>query len=607
MCFETMPGMKSIVWGVLTALLLFLAVGVRHFVPTDVGTTRLERSGKSEVLVVAMRGLAGGGSVTALEGFLRRTFPDAELLFSTYEPSPFANIDPYRLANTIEHAIHDAYTARRYKRIVLVGYSMGAMILRKALVWGHGIEEDRHHLGAQGKREWVDRVERFVSLASVNRGWTMDPKPDNMGAATYVSYLVAEKFARLTRTGKLILGMQQGSPFIADLRVQWIRLARDPAVQTGGRKLPLVVHLLGDIDDIVSRADSQDIGVAKDTRFITLKNTDHLNIVNALSESRPRTPEAADRIKKIRDALLLEEKDLPLDRTALQAEDLSVTRVIYIVHGIRDYGKWGEEIRKKIEESAPLHQSGVAVVPPKYGYFPMMPFLLYWDRQKNVRKFMDEYTENLARFPRATRFDFVGHSNGTYILASALQHYKTLRVGNVFFAGSVVPKHYPWQPLADEGRVAKVRNVVANGDWVVALFPRFFEQVAEWLGTRPVDGILDIGSAGFRGFEDASDAHGRIRDLKFVDGAHGAGIDVGNQAKLSAIVRYALHGDDARLDVFKETGSEGKLLDLLSNVSWVVWLVLAAVLVYAARLAGRYGWKGLLTYGVFVLGILYSF
>ncbi|MBI4049035.1 MAG: hypothetical protein HY371_19680 [Devosia nanyangense] len=76
---------------------------------------------------------------------------------------------------------------------------------------------------------------------------------------------------------------------------------------------------------------------------------------------------------------------------------------------------------------------------------------------------------------------------------------------------------------------------------------------------------------------------------------------------MSAIVRYALHGDDARLDVFKETGSEGKLLDLLSNVSWVVWLVLAAVLVYAARLAGRYGWKGLLTYGVFVLGILYSF
>jgi hypothetical protein len=48
----------------------------------------------------------------------------------------------------------------------------------------------------------------------------------------------------------------------------------------------------------------------------------------------------------------------------------------------------------------------------KYGYFPMLPFSLYGDRQRKVRRFMDEYTENLAAFPNAHIVDFVGHSNG---------------------------------------------------------------------------------------------------------------------------------------------------------------------------------------------------
>ena len=189
------------------------------------------------------------------------------------------------------------------------------------------------------------------------------------------------------------------------------------------------------------------------------------------------------------------EEKLPFDKLPVQDENPGISKIIYILHGIRDYGVLADALRKEIEK---VKSADTEVTPPKYGYFPMIPFILHWDRQKNVRRFMDEYTENLARFPHAKRLDFIGHSNGTYILASALQRYSTLYVNNVLFAGSVVPKHYPWRKLVDAKRVSRIFNMVATSDWVVALFPRFFEQIAEWLGETSVKGAFDIGSAGFR-------------------------------------------------------------------------------------------------------------
>jgi hypothetical protein len=275
-------------------------------------------------------------------------------------------------------------------------------------------------------------------------------------------------------TGKLLLATRRGAPFIADLRVQWIRIARQDHGSSQKAKLPTTIHLLGDIDDIVSREDSQDLAAAKDARFITLLNTDHQDIVTDLETER----ESSERLSQIMNALCLREEELELSFDKVQEEDLNIKRIIYILHGIRDYGTWAERLRSVLEKE--LEGQGlneVAVTPPKYGYFPMALFILYWDRQRNVRKFMDEYTENIARYPNAV----IGHSNGTYILASALQRYPTLKVRNVLFAGSVVPKGYRWRELVDAGRVSKVRNVVATGDWVVAIFPRFFEQIAESL------------------------------------------------------------------------------------------------------------------------------
>jgi alpha-beta hydrolase superfamily lysophospholipase len=68
------------------------------------------------------------------------------------------------------------------------------------------------------------------------------------------------------------------------------------------------------------------------------------------------------------------------------------------------------------------------------------------------------HTQEIAKNP-AVKISFVGHSNGSYILASAMQRYRSMEINNVVFAGSVVPRDYPWSRLKDTGRVAAVKII----------------------------------------------------------------------------------------------------------------------------------------------------
>jgi hypothetical protein len=599
--------MKLQAWQLLLPVGLFLVCVIRSYLlrGPKPDRTLIEQPGATR-LVVLVHGVSGARSIKPVVDLARRSFPDADLLLPTYFSSLLSNEDPLRVANAIERAINDACQSSHYNSIVLVGHSLGGVLLRKALVWAYGLEEDREKLGKQGPRDWVKKVDRFVSLASINRGWSLEPMPDNMKLWWYLTMSVANRLAWLTGTARLIRSMERGTPFVADLRVQWIRLARRPEL-TRGKPLPLTIHLLGDTDDVISREDSRDLAAAKDILFVTLPNTGHAEIASALEEDAPDL-DSQRRLSLVRQALVGSRETILVDKGKPLEEHYDVRRIVYIMHGMRDYGTWGEQLEDEIERIAPLQQSGISVVAAKYRYFPMGPFLLYWDRQKNVRKFMDDYTENLARYPMADDFDYVGHSNGTYILASALQHYQTLKVGRAYFAGSVVPKHYRWLPLIDAGRVNKVVNVVATSDWVVALFPRFFEQVAEWLGRKQLTGFLDIGSAGFRGFDDGSDAKNRVMNLKFAKGTHSTGVefDGRHEHKLEAVVGYVVSGDESNLRVFKYADGQASFLDFASNICWIVWLLLAALIAIGCYCSLRFGWVGFLCYWIALWLILNS-
>lgn len=539
----------------------------------------LEAGTGNKRLVVLVHGLTGLESFKPAIQLAREALPNSDLLIVDFDSWIFSNANPYGIANSIERQIHKVDRSGAYDEIVLVGHSLGGMLLRKALLWGNGLEDDRQTFNKRGERRWVFKVSRFVSLATINRGWSISPRPHNMSLKTLLLIALGQRLARLSRSGKLLLGLQRGAPFVADSRVQWIELCRGQFATP--RHIPQTIHLLGDEDDIVSQEDSMDLQAAKNTLFVTLENTSHRDIGATLSGGNSLADQ--ERRETVCHALRGELDLLDTDKATDMQEDPSITRIVYIMHGIRDHGEWTDQLRSVIESKAASTTPGLAVVNQKYGHFPMLPFLLYWDRQKNVRLFMDEYTENRARYPNAVKIDYVGHSNGTYILASALQRYKTLEVERVYFAGSVVPKHYKWQELIDRGRVRYLANVVAAGDWVVALFPRFFEQIADWAMVQPDEGLLDIGSGGFRGFQDASAATKHIENFQFACGAHGTGVDTEN--KLEAIADFVLSGDTSGFTLFRSQGQPLRWLAFLSNISWAVWLGLVAALVGIGVLA----------------------
>lgn len=595
---------SAIVIGVIIIGILVLRLLAPMIVTSNIPDVQLIEGSDSSRLVVALHGF-GGQSQEGLVRLAYTAFPNAHLIAPRYNGgllAPFSNRNPYDIADMVETAINDADLKHHYDHIILIGHSMGGELLRKVYLWGSGNEVDRP--ARRGARDWVNRVERFVSLATINRGWSMDPAPENMSWYRKLEYNLGFLIAKLTGTGKLVLSMQRGAPFVANSRVQWIEIAR----QSSSLKLPLMIHLLGTKDDIARKEDIKDVQISKDFHFKSLPNTGHNDIATALADEISADGKLSWRAQTILDCVTLPPNQLSFDQTLDVVENRDVKRIVFILHGIRDYHEWGIKLKNKIDENLP---SDTKILLPKYGYFPMAPFLLWQDRQEKVRWFMDYYTEQRAVFPHAEQFDFIGHSNGTYILASALQRYEALKIHNIYFAGSVLPQRYPWNELIMHNKVGQVRNIVATNDWVVAYFPRLFEQIAEWTGNNQQSGFLDLGAAGFRGFNESGGPSDAVQNIAFSTGEHSTGVDLADEDKLNALVRFGRLGldssqDDLFREVFEDAEKPNSFTDFMSNVSWAVWLFLATIFIAIAVLISRWKPFAVVPYVVLIIGLLYS-
>jgi len=202
----------------------------------------------------------------------------------------------------------------------------------------------------------------------------------------------------------------------------------------------------------------------------------------------------------------------------------------------------------------------IEVISSSYGYFPMLLFLCGIFRQRNVLWFMDEYVAALARFPKA-KFHFVGHSNGTYLLASSLRRYKSSTFDRALLAGSVVPRKFPWDRYA-ETRIHALRNYVATRDIVVGIFPGIFELL----------GSKEIGTAGHNGF---TDRFSQRHQVTYIKGGHAAAIAEDN---FDFIIAFML-GEQAP-DTAPALKSEARerWAVIVSKLCWAVCSVLALFL-----------------------------
>lgn len=565
---------------------------------------KLESETRGDKLFVMVPGLRTEDKCRKRWGkFARELSKHGDVAMADYPAHAFSNAKPELIAQKINSQVQEIWAKKRYRSVVLVGNSMGALIARKALLYSQGAADSNPKTAT----EWGGRVTRLVLLAGMNRGWDLaGGKPADMRWHTYYGLVAAAWFGNLTHSGQLLLQMESGAPFVANLRLEWMRWV----TKSAGRNLE-IVQLLGDIDEVVSADDNADLRVSgQGEKFVWLKvrGTGHSDI---LDTSEPVEKLGEYRMNKFRSAITLE-----IDTLQWYSEELpyttddKVTHVVFVLHGIRDLGEWSSsietELRKRVQALPPNGQGEhkLAIASVRYGYFGMGQFLVPRDRQKYVRWFMDQYTETLARYPNAKQIDFIGHSNGTYLLGEALKRYTSMKVDRVVLGGSVLPKDYDWKEVFDRKQVQIVRNYVADDDWVVALFPRFFElPPMRWFND-------DLGSAGFNGFDAGKDGAGAqpVHNIKFIQGGHSAFLE-----ELEQIGRFLVPPagatDPVPMAEREEPERSSPVLNGVSKwFSWAIWLLLVSAIVWLGSrvvgAAGHLGTVALILYLLLVVQVL---
>ncbi len=482
----------------------------------------------------------------------------------------------------------------RYSRIILVGHSIGGVIARRLFLVAVGMNEivpSEGSLQDQQIRSWGVRICRIITLGALNRGWI---RSGRLGwAESLVTTLVAAAGHGWPGTkSPTLFQFRRGAPFIVGTRLQWLALQRDPS-----RTRPVVVQLLGTQDNLVAPDDAVDFAVdgvtASNYFYIELPQTNHGDaIVFTASRSDPDGC-YGERRKNLFKAALVEEgaslggrsvrRDFLAD-TLPAPSDEQVKEVVFVIHGIREDGYWTRRVAQKILETAADRGDGkrdaYRTITASYGYFAMLPFIWPWLRRQKVEWFMDEFVGAVVRYPRA-QFSYVGHSNGTYLLARALLDYPATTFRNVLFAGSVVRRDYDWRQMITSGRVRLVVNMVAAADWVVAIFPSGLESLRSF----------DLGGAGFGGFRQVVEGD-ELHEVRYVAGSHGAALV---ESQWPQIAKFIVNDAVPGLPDPDYVTDQSRLLQIASRFSGVIILAILfmtiivpgiVVLSVIARLSG---------------------
>lgn len=510
----------------------------------------------TNLIVVVHAYTSSNAKMAGVRQATREVRTNSDILMVQYPASPFSNADCFQIAEQLCQTLNAVWNTNRYQGVEFVGYSMGALLTRKAYVYGLGYVEDLDSAPDAPPRRrapqpWVTNTTRFVLLAGMNRGWTTRSRPNGMDFGTWAVYSAGKGIALATGTGKLIRQCEAGEPFVANLRMQWLE-----AYRTAKARAPLMVQLLGDDDNLVTREDERDVSIAKNFVWVQLSGTKHQNAAEFGGDTNTLSGfYAAERKSKFQKALGGEETIKQLRRASLEvpsAEDESVVSGVVVLHGIRDLGnEWTSQFEDALQArfmtNHPPDQK-LCIYRPTYGYFDMISFLSWPERQGKVRWFMDELTELQAKYPNMTNLSFIGHSHGTYVLANALKKYKALKLDRAVFAGSVVPQYFNWASPALSNRIDEVRNYVGSSDLVVAWLPRLFELCNG-----------DLGSAGFNGFQMPSGMElaawtNFMKQTKYVSGAHSAAITPGDTITIGSIASFVIEGQT--MEPTKVTGHQ---------------------------------------------------
>ena len=533
---------------------------------------RFENRGQSEDLVLLLHAYTTNpGSLRSVREAVANEMPDADLLVPSLPTGRFSMADPVKLAIDLSKEIDGLWDSRKrqrgegYRRIILVGHSLGGLLARKIYVYACGENEDAPFEGGapRGPKEWVYRVDRIVLFAAMNRGWSISHHMSLTQAIGWrVGSIIGNFLMLIRRRPPLIFTIRKGGHFISQLRIHWLSMVRNARKKEVGNIL--TVQLLGSGDDLVAPEDNIDLLTGRSFIYLDVPHSAHITVVDLADPAAGPVRRRIFLLALLGERQALEEsKVMPADIEP-QSPRPDVTDVIFVIHGIRDRGFWTQKIARRVKALGREKGKIYATETSTYGYFAMFPFLLSSTRRRKVEWLIDQYTENLALYPFAD-FSFVGHSNGTYLLAKALDDYPACHFRNVVFAGSVVRTDYDWDEKIRTGRVKAVLNYVASADWVVAFFPKALQ----------ILGLQDLGSAGHDGFAVPA-ALSALQQIRFVKGGHGAALQEKNWDSIAKFIVNPLEIEEPP-DIVAPARSPFVVLPGFAAPA--LWLILGGILV----------------------------
>lgn len=483
-----------------------------------------------------------------------------------------------------------------FRRIHLIGHSLGGIIARKVYVAACGqvtdltlgvvpapLEAELINAGAGQAKPWAHLIERLVLLAPINRGWSINPHLSTSNFLAFSAGIFIGNLARIWRGGRtpMIFGARRGGAFLSNLRAQWIFMRRNAMKNPERPGSALVVQLLGTEDDLVAPSDSVDPFSTDETYFyLEVPKSSHLTIAHmSLDDEGSKTRREMFELALTGESPAIEARQPFLgsdfEKVVPQPE---VTDVAFVIHGIRDLGYWTQHIASRIAQRAKEttardnRKRTFSAETSTYGYFPMISFLNPVTRREKTTWLVEQYLENLMRFPKADHFHYVGHSNGTYLLARGLRDFPFIRFDNVVLAGCVVECSYPWQKMIAEGRIGRVLNYVASADAVVSIFPKALGRLG-----------FDLGSAGHDGFEDLDDGNGNIgHQVRYAKGGHGAALEEGHWDDIADFILNGTYDQDRKRELTEHprTGFKAALAGG-SGLVPVLTLLLVLIIVIA--------------------------
>ncbi len=145
----------------------------------------------------------------------------------------------------------------------------------------------------------------------------------------------------------------------------------------------------------------------------------------------------------------------------MSSAEVPIDHVVLLVHGIRTRAFWQDTVKEVFEEI-----SGVRAVPIKYGYFPLLRFLLPgpW-RRRPARRIERELRSAREHYPTAG-ISVICHSFGTYAVCRVLENAVGIQLRHLVLCGAVLPGNYDWSKLR-----GKVTRTIANDVGVRDVWP----------------------------------------------------------------------------------------------------------------------------------------